>query len=255
MKTVILAGGLGTRLQEETVVKPKPMVEIGGQPMLWHIMKIFSSYGIKDFGIAMGYKSEIIRSYFLNYYYHNSNFTIHTKTGKVDLCDGKYEDWSVYLADTGANTQTGGRLKRFSSWVGNETFMLTYGDGVSDVNIKELIDFHKSHGKLATVTAVRPPYRFGGLSIENDLVKDFVEKPDIGESWSSGGFFILEPEVFDYIEGDSTVFEKAPMEHLAKEGQLMAYKHNGFWQCMDTLRDVQFLESLWASGKAPWKKW
>ena len=255
MKTVILAGGLGTRLQEETTTKPKPMVEVGGQPILWHIMKSYASFGFKDFVIALGYKSEVIKEYFLNYYYLSSDFSINLADGKVQLHREHEEDWSVHLVNTGLSTQTGGRIKRLREWLGDETFMLTYGDGVSNVNIPALLDFHRSHGKLATVTAVRPPSRFGGLSFEGDRVNTFIEKPQIGEGWISGGFFVLEPAVLDYIEGDATLFEQEPLEQIAQAGQLMAYRHPEFWQCMDTLRDMRLLESLWQSGTAPWKSW
>ncbi len=256
MRTIILAGGLGTRLQEETVVRPKPMVEIGGQPMLWHIMKIYAKYGIKDFGIAMGYKAEIIRSYFLNYYYHHCDLTVHLNSGNVDVLGiNNHEDWSVFLADTGATTQTGGRIKRMSKWIGKETFMVTYGDGVSNIDINKLLEFHHKHGKLATVTAVRPPSRFGEINFEGDVVKNFTEKPQFGEGWISGGYFVLEPAIFEYIDGDETIWEKGPLERLANEGQLIAFRHDSFWQCMDTIRDVQNLEKLWASGQAPWKVW
>jgi glucose-1-phosphate cytidylyltransferase len=255
MKTIILAGGLGTRLQEETTIKPKPMVEIGGQPMLWHIMKIYAMYGHKDFAIAMGYKSDVIRSYFLNYYYHHSNMTVNLGTGDIEIEDGDHDDWKVYLADTGEKTQTGGRIKRLRKWIGNQTFMFTYGDGVSDINIKELIKFHRKHGKLATVTAIRPPFRLGSIVMEGDSIQKFIEKPTIGENWASGGFFVLEPKVLDYIENDDMQWEKYPLERLAEDGQLVAYKHEGFWQCMDTIRDVQYLEGLWVQGKAPWKIW
>jgi glucose-1-phosphate cytidylyltransferase len=255
MKTIILAGGIGTRLQEETTVKPKPMVEIGGQPILWHIMKIYAMYGHKDFAIAMGYKSEVIRSYFLNYYYHHSNMTVNLGTGETEIEDGEHDDWKVYLADKGDKTQTGGRIKRLRNWIGDQTFMFTYGDGVSDINIDELIKFHKKNGKLATVTAIRPPFRLGSIVMDGDSIQKFIEKPTIGENWASGGFFVLEPEVLDYIERDDIQWEKYPLEQLAKEGQLVAYKHEGFWQCMDTIRDVQYLEGLWSQGIAPWKIW
>lgn len=255
MKTIILAGGIGTRLQEETLVRPKPMVEIGGQPMLWHIMKIYSAFGIKDFAVAMGYKAEVIRSYFLNYYYHHSNLTVHLGDGKVDIHDGDYVDWSVYLADTGANTMTGGRLKRLSNWVGNETFMFTYGDGVADIDIDKLLAFHRSHGKLVTVTVVRPPSRFGWIDFDGDIVRRFEEKPVAGEDWASAGFFVVEPKALELIADDDVIWEKGPMEALAHSGELMAYRHEGFWQSMDTIRDVQYLEKLWSSGQAPWKVW
>ncbi len=255
MKSIILAGGLGTRLQEETATRPKPMIEIGEQPILWHIMKSYASYGLKDFIVALGYKGEIIKEYFLNYYYLSHDFSICMANGKVDLHAENEEDWSVHLVNTGLKTQTGGRIKRLSHWVRNETFTVTYGDGVSNVNLQELLAFHKAHGKLATITAVRPPSRFGGLSFEGDLVNKFIEKPQIGEGWISGGFFVLEPEVLDYIEGDDTLFEKEPLERLAEDGQLVAYRHGDFWQCMDTLRDMRLLESLWQSGQAPWKSW
>jgi glucose-1-phosphate cytidylyltransferase len=255
MKAVILAGGLGTRLQEETTVKPKPMVEIGGQPILWHIMKIYATYGHTDFAVAMGYKAEVIRSYFLNFYYMHTDLTVHLSNGAVDVHDGEVDDWTVHLVDTGANTQTGGRIKRLAQWIGNEPFMLTYGDGVANINIDALLKFHQSHGKLATISAVRPPARFGGLSFNGHAVEKFIEKPQIGEGWINGGFFVLQPEVLSYIEGDDMPFEKTPLERLASEGQLMAYQHAGFWQCMDTVRDLQLLERLWSSDQAPWKMW
>lgn len=255
MKAIILAGGIGTRLQEQTTVKPKPMVEIGGKPILWHIMKIFSSYGIEDFAIAMGYKSEVIQSYFLNYYYHQNDLTIHLENGKVDIFEKSHENWNVHLANTGDNTMTGGRLKRLKKWVNGEPFMMTYGDGVANVDINKLIDFHKSHKRIATVTVVRPPSRFGGITLDGEQVSRFDEKNQIGEGWINGGFFVLEPEVFEYIEGDDTIFEKAPLEKLAQENQLMAYRHDGFWQCMDTMRELQLLEDYWQTGKAPWKLW
>ena len=255
MKTIILAGGMGTRLQEETTVKPKPMVEIGGQPILWHIMKIYSMYGFKDFAIAMGYKSEVIRSYFLNYYYHHCNMTVNLGTGEIEIEDGDHDDWKVYLADTGEKTQTGGRIKRLEKWIGDQTFMFTYGDGVADINIDELINFHQKSGKLATVTAIRPPFRFGSIVTDGDYVQRFLEKPVAGENWASGGFFVLEPGVLDYISGDDMPWEFKPLEKLTEDGQLVAFRHEGFWQCMDTIRDVQYLEALWAQGAAPWKTW
>lgn len=255
MKVAILAGGLGTRLSEETTVKPKVMVEIGSRPVLWHIMKIYSFFGFNEFVIGLGYKSEYIKNYFLNYHQLSSNLTVRVKTGEVTVGDGQPEDWTVHLLDTGLMTQTGGRAKRMSEFIGNEPFMLTYGDGVADVNINELIEFHRSHGKLATVTAVRPPARFGGLSFDGDLVRTFEEKPQIGEGWINGGFFIFEPQVAEYINGDETILERDPLERLASEGQLVGYRHDGFWQCMDTLRDVKLLDSLIAGGNAPWELW
>jgi glucose-1-phosphate cytidylyltransferase len=259
MKVVILAGGLGTRLQEETEVKPKPMVEIGGRPILWHIMNIYAHYSFKEFVIALGYKGEIIKNYFLNYFYYSNSLSITLSNGHVYVHNGNnklLEDSTVHLVDAGKNTGTGGRLKRVSSMISEETFMLTYGDGVSNVNVKELVEFHKSHGKLATITAVRPPARFGSLNFngQND-VELFAEKPRIGEGWINGGFFVLEPEVLDYIDGDSTAWEENPMERLVKENQIKVYRHHDFWQCMDTLRDVRFLENMWKKDQAPWKLW
>lgn len=255
MKVVILAGGMGTRLQEETVVKPKPMVEIGGRPILWHIMKIYAHYGYTEFIIALGYRGEVIKNYFLNYYYLRNDFTIHLANGRIEVHNEGHEDWLVHLVDTGLHTQTGGRLKRLVSWLGSQPFMMTYGDGVADINIRELVNFHRRHGRLATVTAVRPPARFGGLHFQGDnQVAHFEEKPQIGEGWINGGFFVLEPEVLNYIEGDEAIFERGPLERLAAEGQLMAYRHEGFWQCMDTMRDLRLLESLWESGEAPWSR-
>ena len=255
MRVVVLAGGLGTRLQEETVVKPKPMVEIGGRPILWHIMSIYAAYGYKEFIVALGYRAEVIKNYFLNYFYLSNSFSIRLNNGHIDVYDSGREDWIIHLIDTGLHTQTGGRIKRLAPWIGNETFMMTYGDGVANINIRDLVAFHRRQGKLATVTAVRPPARFGGLSFDGDLVTRFVEKPQIGEGWINGGFFVLEPGVLDYIEGDGTAWEQEPLECLAEEGQLVAYRHDGFWQCMDTLRDLRLLESLWESGKIPWKVW
>jgi glucose-1-phosphate cytidylyltransferase len=255
MKVVILAGGYGSRLQEETTVKPKPMVEIGGRPILWHIMKIYAAHGFKEFIIALGYKGEVIKDYFLNYRYRTSNLTIHLDTGEMVVRDDNCENWIVHLLDTGFDTQTGGRVKRVARFIANGTFMLTYGDGVANIDINQLLAFHYSHGRMATVAAVRPPARFGGISFDGDLVVNFEEKPQIGEGWINGGFFVLEPGVTDYIEGDDTLFEREPLERLAEDGQLVAYRHNGFWQCMDTLRDVRLLENLWQSGQAPWKVW
>ncbi|QYO67333.1 glucose-1-phosphate cytidylyltransferase [Leptolyngbya sp. 7M] len=255
MKVAILAGGLGTRLSEETVEKPKPMVEIGGKPILWHIMMHYSYYGFKDFLIALGYKSEIIKKYMVDYCSLNSNLTVSMQDGTVKMHGGYKPNWTVDLIDTGLYSNTGGRIKRLAPYVNNETFMLTWGDGVSNLNLQELLAFHRSHGKLATLTAVHPPARFGHLELDGDQVTEFSEKPQTLEGWINGAFFVLEPGVFDYIEGDNTQWEKEPLEQLAKDGQLMAYRYTGFWQCMDTLRDKRRLESLWASGNAPWKIW
>ena len=255
MKVGILAGGVGTRLVEETEVKPKPMVEIGGRPILWHIMRHYAHYGFKDFVVALGYKGEVIKKYMVDYSSLNSNLTVRLNTGKVDIHGGYRPDWTVELVDTGMATLTGGRIKRLQPYIGKETFMLTWGDGVSDVNLCHLLEFHKKHGKLATLTAVRPPARFGHLVFNGDQVEQFSEKPQAAEGWINGAFFVLEPGVFDYIDGDATQWEKEPMERLAADGQLMAYRHTSFWQCMDTLRDKKLLEELWQTGKAPWKIW
>ena len=255
MKVIVLAGGLGTRLQEETTVKPKPMVEIGGHPILWHILNIYASFGHKEFIIALGYRGEVIKNYFLNYYYLRNNISISLGNGEVEVHDGVREDWQVHLVDTGLQTQTGGRIRSLSKWIGDEPFMLTYGDGVAKLDIPRLLDFHQSHGRLATVTAVRPPARFGGISFNGDRVAKFLEKPQIGEGWINGGFFVLEPGVLDYIDSDDTIFEHRPLERLAQDEQLVAYRHEDFWQCMDTLRDVRFLEGLWRDDRAPWRLW
>lgn len=255
MKVVILAGGFGSRLAEETEVKPKPMVEIGGRPILWHIMKHYAHYGFKEFFIALGYKGEIIKRYFLDYYTLNGNLTVHLPNGKVEVHNKACEDWIVNLIDTGMNTLTGGRVKRLEPWLKNETFMVTYGDGVSDVDLNDLMRFHRSQGRLATVTAVRPPARFGGLIFEGDLVTQFTEKPQIGEGWINGGFLVFEPAIFNYLEGDHSSLEVDALERLAADRQLVAYRHEGFWQSMDTLRDVRLLEGLWHSGKPQWKVW
>jgi len=260
MKTVILAGGLGSRLQEFTTVVPKPMIEIGGKPILWHIMEIYARQGHKEFCVALGYKGEIIKNYFLNYYRLQSNLTVTLNHSKVKVHDETgsrnrdLEDWVIHLVDTGAETMTGGRIKRLAPWLQKETFMVTYGDGVANVDIRKLIDFHRGHGKLATVTIVRPPARFGNMQFEGDRIVSFFEKPQMGEGWINGGFFVLEPRVLDYIESDDVSFERAPLENLAKEGQLMAYRHNSFWQCMDTLRDMHYLKELNRKNEAPWKK-
>jgi glucose-1-phosphate cytidylyltransferase len=255
MKVGILAGGVGSRLSEETDVKPKPMVEVGGRPILWHIMMHYSHYGHNDFVVALGYKGEYIKRYMVDYCSLSSNITVDLKSGKIEGRGAHEHDWRIELIDTGQMTNTGGRIKRLAPFMGNETFFLTWGDGVSTVDLAALLAFHKRHGKLATVTAVRPPARFGRIEIEDEQVVSFAEKPQMSEGWINGAFFALEPKVFDYIAGDETQFEKEPLEQLAKDGQLMAYRHEGFWQCMDTLRDKVRLESLWSSGAAPWKLW
>ena len=256
MKAIILAGGLGSRLSEETTLKPKPMVEIGGKPILWHIMNIFSCYGVDEFIIALGYRGEVIKEYFLNFYALNNNVTVDLATGGNTIHEGRQPRWKVHLVDTGAQTQTGGRVRRLEKWLGDDqTFMMTYGDGVADVDIRALLRFHQTHGKLATVTTVRPPARFGGIAFDGDRVAEFTEKPQTGEGWINGGFFVLDRKVMPYIEGDATLWERDPMERLAQDGQLMAFRHSGFWQPMDTVRERKILEDLWASGKAPWKCW
>lgn len=255
MKVVILAGGLGTRLAEETEIKPKPMVEIGGRPILWHIMKYYAHYGFKEFVIALGYKGDIIKRYFLDYYSLNSSMTIDLATGKVRMHDRESEDWVVHLIDTGQDTYTGGRVKRLEPWLKDSTFMVTYGDGVCDVNLRDLLRFHRRHGRIATVTAVRPPARFGGLAFEGDLVSNFIEKPQIGEGWINGGFLVFEPAIFDYLEDDRSSLEVYALERIAADSQLAAYRHDRFWQCMDTLRDKYLLERLWQEGHAPWRTW
>jgi glucose-1-phosphate cytidylyltransferase len=255
MKVAILAGGVGSRLAEETSIKPKPMVEIGGRPILWHIMMHYAFYGFKHFVIALGYKGEVIKEYMTEYCHLNSNLTVDLGRGEVKVHDGCKADWTVDLIDTGIDTMTGGRIKRLRPYLGDSTFMLTWGDGVSDVNLNELLTFHRSHGKLATLTAARPPARFGHLDLQGDKVAEFSEKPQTKEGWINGAFFVLEPRVFDYIDGDDTQWEHQPMERLARDGQLMAYRHASFWQCMDTLRDKKLLEKLWQEGNAPWKIW
>ncbi|MDI7260215.1 MAG: glucose-1-phosphate cytidylyltransferase [Thermodesulfobacteriota bacterium] len=255
MKVAILAGGFGSRLAEETEVKPKPMVEIGGRPILWHIMKHYAHYGFKEFFIALGYKGDMIKRYFLDYYRLNGNLTAHLANGEVEVQNNISEDWIVNLIDTGLNTLTGGRIKRLESWLKNETFMITYGDGVSNVNLHDLLQFHRSHKRLATVTAVRPPARFGGLIFDGNRVAQFTEKPQIGEGWINGGFLVVEPALFNYLQGDRSSLEADVLEQLTSDQQLLGYRHEGFWQCMDTLRDVRLLETLWQSGKPPWKVW
>ena len=252
MKVVILAGGMGTRLGEETAFRPKPMIEIGGKPVLWHIMKIYAAHGFNEFVIALGYKAETIKQYFLNYHHLQANMTVHLASGRVDTYSGDAEDWLVHLIDTGLHAQTGTRIKRLRQWIGPESFLLTYGDGVADIDIRGLLAFHKSHGRLATVSAVRPTARFGDLEMDGDLVTHFAEKSQLAEGWINGGFFVLEPGIFDYIEDNDVMFERDPMDNLARDGQLVAFRHEGFWQCMDTMRDVKFLNSLWDRGNAPW---
>lgn len=257
MKTVILAGGYGTRISEESGIRPKPMVELGGKPILWHIMKIYHSYGINDFIICAGYKSHVIKEYFANYALFNSDVTFDISKQNQTFHKNSAEPWKVTVVETGEKTMTGGRLKRVRDYIGEETFLCTYGDGVSDINVKKTIDFHKAHGKIATVIAVQPPGRFGIFSLTdgNTQINSFREKPNGDGAWINGGFMVLSPKVFDYIERDDTVFEQEPMERLAGDGQLHAYKHTGFWQPMDTLRDKMVLESIWQTGKAPWKIW
>lgn len=255
MKVAILAGGLGTRLSEKTDNIPKPMVEIGGRPILWHIMKIYAAYGFNEFVVATGYKAEVIKDYFVNYRYRAASLTVNLGSNQMALHGGAQEDWTVHLLDTGLGTETGGRVKRAAQFIGNEPFMLTYGDGVASIDIKQLLQFHRSHGKLATVTAVRPPARYGGLVLDGKNVAHFQEKPQIGEGWINGGFFVFEPGAINYIDGDASILERSPMERLVADGQLAAYCHDGFWQCMDTLRDVRQLEQFWAQGNAPWKVW
>ena len=255
MKVAILAGGFGTRLAEETEIRPKPMVEIGGQPILWHIMKIYAHYGFKDFVIALGYKGEYIKKYIVDYCSLSKNLTVNMKNGQVDRHDCSDLDWTVQLIDTGLKTMTGGRIKQLAPYIGDDTFMLTWGDGLADIQLDKLLAFHRSHGKLATLTAVRPPARYGHLELDGDRIKEFSEKPQTREGWINGAFFVLEPGVFDYIDGDSTQWEKEPLENLAADGQLMAYRHTSFWQCMDTLREKYILENYWISGKAPWRIW
>ncbi len=255
MKVALLAGGLGTRLAEETEIKPKPMVEIGGYPILWHIMMHYSQYNFNEFVIALGYKGEVIKKYMVDYSALNSNLTINTRTGQINRHNSYNPDWTIHLVDTGAETMTGGRVKRLAPHLSEGTFMLTYGDGVSNIDLHKLLAFHRSHGKLVTLTAVHPTARFGQLDIVGDRVEKFTEKPQALEGWINGGFFVMEPGVFDYIDDDMTFLEREPLERLSEDGQLMAYQHEDFWQCMDTLRDKLLLEKLWMTGEAPWKVW
>jgi glucose-1-phosphate cytidylyltransferase len=262
MRVVILAGGMGTRLSEETTLKPKPMVEVGAYPILWHIMNIYAHYELKRFILALGYRGDVIKDYFLRYHPANSDITVNLCNGAVEYHKTHRRDWEVRMIDTGNRTMTGGRLHRLEPQLRLEqnrgeggTFMLTYGDGVADVNIAELLEFHRNHGRIATLTAVRPPARFGTMAFNGNQVIDFKEKPQTQEGWINGGFFVFEPEVFDYLNGDDTVLEGDPLERLAADGELMAYRHPGFWQCMDTLRDRNRLQSLWEAGEAPWKVW
>ena len=256
MKTVLLAGGFGTRISEESHLKPKPMIEIGGKPILWHIMKSYSAHGFNDFIVCCGYKQHVIKEYFADYYLHNSDISFDFRNGNViEVHSNTSEPWRVTLVDTGLETMTGGRIKRIQKYVGNKPFMLTYGDGVSDVDIKSLAEFHKSHGKIATMTAVRPEGRFGTLDFEGHQVNAFREKSKEDLSYINAGFMVFEPCIFDYIDNDATVLEREPLERVASEGQLMAYRYDGFWQCMDTQRDKQKLDELWESGQAPWRQW
>lgn len=257
MKAVIFAGGFGTRLSEETSVRPKPMVEIGGRPILWHIMKTYSMHGIDEFVICCGYKGYVIKEYFANYFLHMSDVTFDMAENRMTVHERSAEPWKVTLVDTGLNTMTGGRLRRVREYIGNETFCLTYGDGVSNVNVTELLEFHRNKGGLATMTTVQPPGRFGAISLQKDetTIHSFQEKPEGDGAWVNGGYFVLEPEVIDYVAGDKTVWEQEPLEKLAQMGQLSAYKHKGFWQPMDTLRDKSYLEEMWNAGQAPWKVW
>lgn len=255
MLAVILAGGLGTRISEETHLKPKPMIEVGGRPVLWHILKIFSAHGINDFVICVGYKGYVIKEYFANYFLHMSDVTFDLKNNRMEVHEKHAEPWRVTIVDTGEETQTGGRLKRVRGYLKEEPFCFTYGDGLADVNVRALVDFHRTHGKLATITAVQPPGRYGALQVEKEIVRDFHEKPLGDGAWINGGFFVLDPAVVDRIPDDASIWEREPMESLTRDGQLAAFKHDGFWRPMDTLRDKSQLEELWQSGRAPWKVW
>ncbi len=255
MKVVILAGGLGTRLSEETELRPKPMVDIGERPILWHIMKSYATQGFKEFFVALGYKGEVIKRYFLDYHGMSKSVTIDVATGRASFHESEVDDWKVHLMDTGLKTSTGGRVKRLQPWLEDGTFMLTYGDGVSDVDMNQLLAFHRKQGKIATLTAVRPPARFGALNFDGDMVTEFMEKPQIGEGWINGGFMCLEPRIFSYMKDDDDSLEADVLTRLANDRELVAYRHDRFWQSMDTLRDVRLLESLWQSGRAPWRNW
>jgi glucose-1-phosphate cytidylyltransferase len=255
MKVVILSGGLGTRISEESHLKPKPMIEIGGKPILWHIMNIYAVHGVNEFIIAAGYKAEVIKAYFLNFYAINNDISIDLNSGKTVVHDGKQPNWKIHIVDTGVYTQTGGRIKRLQKWLeDSDTFMVTYGDGLSDVNITALLDFHKSHGKLVTMTTVLPPSRFGRISFSDCEICHFEEKPNADEGWINGGFLVFNRGVLDYIEGDETILERQPLQQLARDGQLIGYRHRGFWSCMDTLKEKNILEELWTSGNPPWLK-
>jgi glucose-1-phosphate cytidylyltransferase len=255
VKAVILAGGFGTRLSEETIDKPKPMVTVGGHPILWHIMKILAANGVKEFVIALGYRGDYIKQYFLDFYAINNDITVDLATGETTIHEGRQPDWKVHLVDTGLHTQTGGRLKRLRSWLQDGTFLFTYGDGVADLDLDRLHRFHRSHGKLATVTSVHPPSRFGNLAFQGDSVTDFFEKNELHDNWINGGYFLLEPAAIDYVTGDDDVWERGPVESLARAGQLMGYRHPGFWSCMDTLKEKNMLEDMWRTGQAPWRIW
>ncbi len=255
MRTIILAGGLGTRLSEETELRPKPLVEIGGRPILWHIMKLYAHYGFNEFSIALGYKGEMIKRFFVDYRLITSSLSVNMGDERIDWHSMPEDNWSVDLIDTGAGTQTGGRLKRMSKHIEDQAFMMTYGDGVADINIRDLVNFHRKHGKLATVTAVRPPARFGSLTLDGHKVRGFAEKSQVAEGWINGGYFVFEPEIAGYIDSDETFLEREPLEQLARDGQLMAFKHSSFWQPMDTLRDLQTLRQCWDADNAPWKVW
>lgn len=255
MKVVILAGGFGTRLPEYTSVIPKPMVPVGGHPLLWHIMHTYAHHGFKDFLVALGYKAEVIKTYFMNYYMMNCDLTVDLANGEALFHNSRCVDWKVTLIDTGLNTMTGGRIKRVAPYVGNEPFFVTYGDGVSDIDIVKLLEYHKSHGKLVTMSVVRPDSRFGAVEIENGLVKSFKEKPLRREGWINGGFFVMEPGVFQYIEGDFTILESGPLERIAQDGQMMPFQYEGFWQSVDTMREVNYLNTLWEDGDPPWRVW